>query len=107
MVKPCASIRSAKSMVAPVRYGELIRSTTTSTPWKSLTMSPSRDLVKPAGGLGQSQLGRAEVFHERLQFAHAGVRGLPMSGFHPAGNDHAGHAAVPGAARDTGRHLAA
>ena len=39
MVKPCASIRSTKSIVAPVRYGTLIRSTTTSTPPKS------RDLV--------------------------------------------------------------
>src|SRR5919202_6956543 len=43
MVKPCASIRSAKSIVAPARYGKLIRSTTTSTPEKSLTMSPSSE----------------------------------------------------------------
>jgi hypothetical protein len=32
IVKPCASIRSAKSIFAPERYGALIRSTTTSTP---------------------------------------------------------------------------
>src|SRR5919112_3251324 len=43
IVKPCASIRSAKSIVAPARYGKLIRSTTTSTPPKSLTMSPSSE----------------------------------------------------------------
>src|SRR5689334_16452405 len=35
IVKPCASIRSAKSIVAPARYGDDIRSTTTSTPLKS------------------------------------------------------------------------
>ena len=35
IVKPCFSIVSAKSMVAPSRYGTLIRSTTTSTPSKS------------------------------------------------------------------------
>src|SRR5699024_8357910 len=43
MVKPCFSIVSAKSIVAPERYGALIRSTTTSTPLKSRTRSPSRE----------------------------------------------------------------
>src|SRR5690606_11795462 len=43
IVKPCASMRSAKSMVAPARYGALIRSTTTSTPLNSVTMSPSSE----------------------------------------------------------------
>ena len=42
MVKPCFSIVSTKSMVAPIRYGALIRSVTTSTPPKTLTMSPSK-----------------------------------------------------------------
>ena len=32
MVKPCFSIVSTKSMVAPIRYGALMRSVTTSTP---------------------------------------------------------------------------
>src|ERR1039457_4703203 len=41
MVKPCFSIVSTKSMVAPIRYGALILSVTTWTPLKSLTMSPS------------------------------------------------------------------
>src|SRR5699024_2130200 len=42
IVKPCFSIVSTKSMVAPYRYGTLIRSTTTDTPSKSRTSSPSR-----------------------------------------------------------------
>src|SRR5262249_17262641 len=43
MVKPCFSIVSTKSMVAPVRYGPLILSVTTSTPLNSATMSPSNE----------------------------------------------------------------
>src|SRR5262249_51499339 len=41
MVKPCFSIVSTKSMVAPARYGALILSVTTWTPWNSASMSPS------------------------------------------------------------------
>src|SRR5690606_27683069 len=43
IVKPCRSMVSTKSIVAPVRYGALIRSTTTLTPSKSSTASPSSD----------------------------------------------------------------
>ena len=42
IVKPCFSIVSTKSMVAPPRYGPLMRSTTTLTPEKSMNVSPSR-----------------------------------------------------------------
>src|SRR3954471_7678293 len=42
IVKPCCSIVSVKSMVAPPRYGALIRSTTTGTPWGVSSTSPSR-----------------------------------------------------------------
>src|SRR3954464_8653364 len=41
IVKPCFAMVSAKSIVAPSRYGELIRSTTPSTPSKSRSRSPS------------------------------------------------------------------
>src|SRR5579875_3236854 len=41
IVEPCFSIVSTKSIVAPPRYGALIRSVTTWTPPNSLTMSPS------------------------------------------------------------------
>src|SRR5262249_970916 len=41
IVKPCFSIVSTKSMVAPARYGALILSVTTCTPWNSASMSPS------------------------------------------------------------------
>ncbi len=41
IVKPCFSIVSTKSIVAPPRYGLLIRSTATLTPEKSSTVSPS------------------------------------------------------------------
>src|ERR1700730_19377955 len=41
IVKPCFSIVSTKSMVAPIRYGALILSVTTCTPPKSVTRSPS------------------------------------------------------------------
>ena len=41
IVKPCFSIVSTKSSVAPVRYGADILSVTTCTPPKSTSMSPS------------------------------------------------------------------
>jgi hypothetical protein len=43
IVKPCFSMVSTKSMVAPPRYGALIRSVTTFTPSKSFSTSPSRE----------------------------------------------------------------
>src|SRR5215831_13800167 len=42
IVKPCCSIVSVKSIVAPPRYGSLMRSTTIGTPWESMSTSPSR-----------------------------------------------------------------
>src|SRR5215831_11858423 len=42
IVKPCCSIVSVKSIVAPPRYGALMRSTTIGTPWESMSTSPSR-----------------------------------------------------------------
>ena len=41
IVKPCFSIVSTKSMVAPVRYGALILSVTTCTPSNTASISPS------------------------------------------------------------------
>src|SRR3954447_8159493 len=42
IVNPCCSMVSVKSMVAPPRYGALIRSTTTGTPCGVSSTSPSR-----------------------------------------------------------------
>src|ERR1700722_4516138 len=43
IVKPCFSIVSTKSIVAPIRYGADILSVTTPTPSKSATTSPSNE----------------------------------------------------------------
>src|ERR1700733_8730036 len=43
IVKPCFSIVSTKSIVAPIRYGDDILSVTTPTPSKSATTSPSNE----------------------------------------------------------------